>query len=198
MIPFSRMIKYGKVVGTRWFDGEDVLMAYDTYNFVPSTGFNTDGFNDYKGIFVQADAQSTNNKLPILGIPGESILSPFGTYGICLYGSGLIANSSQISPSISTGDYTVDFWMRNSTSGETALEIVPFVWCNLIANNNNKWCLWAYLKDSTGARFQNNGSGPTRPKANYSRMYADTNWHHFGYTYVRSTNTHITYFLMVF
>lgn len=194
MIPFSRMIKYGNIVNARWWDEPDVLMAYDTYNFVPSTGFNTDGFNDYKGIFVQADAASTDNKFPILGIPGESVLNQFGSYGICLYGSALIANTSQIDPSRSTSDYTVDFWMRNSTAGENVLEIVPFVWCNLITTNNNKWCMWAYLKDSNGVRYQNNGSGPTRSKSSYSSMYADTNWHHFACTYVRSTNTHYIFF----
>lgn len=190
MLPFPQLLEYGNIRPLEWWDTETVLMAFDANNFVQSTGFNTDGFIDYKGISVQADAQSANNLVPQKGTSINSIINDYGTYGIVLYGSGLIANNSQIPSTYTQSDYTVDFWFRNSGSGANVLEIVPFLWCQAIANNSNKWCLWAYFKDSNGARFQNNGGGPTRPKANYASMYADTNWHHFGYTFVKSTNTH--------
>jgi len=188
MLPFPQLVKYGNVRAPEWYTGSDVLMAFDSVNFVPSTGFNTNGFTDYKGKVMTSDAQNTG-KLPAKADGTNSILNTFGSYGIILYGSGIVAANSQILPSLTQQDHTVDFWFRNTTTGNANLEMVPFMWYNVMATNNDKWCMWAYMKDGQGPRFTNNNSNTLRTLSLYSTMYNNTNWNHYAYVFVKSTNT---------
>jgi hypothetical protein len=167
-------------------------MAFDSHNFVRSTGFNSNGFTDYKGLSMTSDAQNTtSNMLPDLGTASTSAINQFGSYGILLYGAGIIAANSQIPATITQQDYTIDYWFRNTTyPNDVSLEIVPFSWYNVMQQNNNKWCMWGNFKDGLGPRFQVSTTANTRPKSLYTGMYNNTNWNHFGYTFVKSTNTH--------
>lgn len=190
MLPFARPLVYNNRTVPAWYSGSNVLMAYDSQIFRPSTGFNTDGFIDYKGLSITADAQ-TAGLLPGLGTSVTSTINPFGSYGILLYGSGLVANNSQVPASLTQQDYSIDFWFRNTSyPNDTSLELVPFSWYSVMSSNSNKWCMWAYFKDTTGPRYQNNNVNTTRAKSFYAPMYNNTNWNHYAYTFVKSTNTH--------
>ncbi|QOI72017.1 hypothetical protein pEaSNUABM50_00567 [Erwinia phage pEa_SNUABM_50] len=175
MLPFPRISEYGNVA-KNWYTGSNVVLAFDSNNFIPNTNFN-----DYKSKIISIDKQNASSPNPTLN---TGVASPYGS-GIALYGALLVAGSSQIPPSFSTSSFTIDMWYsQSSTAG---IEFIPYGMYRQLAPNDNKYLLWFYGVDTQGMRYQNNGANIIRPKSNYSSLFTST-WKHIAYVYDSTSN----------